>query len=115
MHTARILRCYTTLHLTSLGRLFLGSLQFLEHNSRLVMNFHTSSNHFSHTEGKARLGLEYVFKYITSRNFLSSRLISENGNIKINGPVTLFFVLYGYKTWCFTLRKEVNSESPNIG
>lgn len=42
--------------------------------------------------------------YQSVHNLSSSRLLSENINIKIHRTVNRPFALYGCKTWCLTLR-----------
>jgi hypothetical protein len=44
--------------------------------------------------------------YYSVQNLLSSYLLSRNLKIKIYKTIILPFVLYGCKTWSFTLREE---------
>jgi hypothetical protein len=37
---------------------------------------------------------------------LSSRLLSRNAKVNTYKTIILPFVLYGYETWCLTLREE---------
>ena len=40
------------------------------------------------------------------QNLLSSRLLSKNVKIKINGTIILSVVLYGCEAWSLTLREK---------
>jgi hypothetical protein len=42
----------------------------------------------------------------SAQSFLSSRLLSRNLKVKIYKTIILSVVLYGYETWCLTLREE---------
>jgi hypothetical protein len=44
--------------------------------------------------------------YHSVQNLLSSRLLSRNIKIRIYKTIILPVVLYGYETWCLTLREE---------
>jgi len=66
----------------------------------------TLTNQNSITEEiKSRLKSGNAF-YHSVQNLLSSRLLSKNLNIKINGTIILPVVLYGCETWSLTLREE---------
>jgi hypothetical protein len=58
-----------------------------------------------HDEIKSRLDSGNACHHST-QNLWSSHLISQNLKIKIYKTVILPVVLYGYKTWSFTLREE---------
>jgi hypothetical protein len=44
--------------------------------------------------------------YYSVQNILSSRLLSENVNIKIYKTIIFPVVLYGYETWSVMLRQQ---------
>jgi hypothetical protein len=44
--------------------------------------------------------------YHSVQNLLSSRLLSKNVKMRIYQIIILYVVLYGFETWCLTLRKE---------
>jgi hypothetical protein len=58
-----------------------------------------------HDEIKSRLSSRNAC-YYSVQNLLSSHLISKNLKFKMYKTVTLPVVLYGCKTWSFTLREE---------
>ena len=44
--------------------------------------------------------------YYSVQTLLSSRLLSMNLKIKIYKTIILPVVIYGYETWCLTLREK---------
>jgi hypothetical protein len=64
----------------------------------------TEQNH-THKEIKSRLNSGNAC-YHSVQSLLSSRLLSRNLRLKIYKTIILPVVLYGYETWCLTLREE---------
>jgi hypothetical protein len=60
---------------------------------------------FIHEKTKSRLNLGTAC-YHAAENLLSSHLLSKNIKIKIYKIINFPLVLYGYETWCLTLREE---------
>jgi hypothetical protein len=104
----RKLKCILVSHPQNAGKyhnIKIGSKSFERVEHFRYLGTTLKNQNFIREEIKSRLKSDSVC-YHSVQNLLSSRLPSENINIKIYKTIILPVVLYGYETWSLTLWEE---------